>query len=220
MSKLVINGCSYTTNWSPSCKLLGDKLGIEQTVNLSLTGSSNDGIFRSTLEYILENNDVEFVILALTFWDRAQAPWGTDRVWVDYSPNGIMRSFENLKYNSDLYEGFIKDRYRYDIGPEYLELLLNNIITFSGWLKSQQIRHVIFSSSGEYNISGNLTKLKYLRSNPCVIDIENWSSNHYMGANGGEGYEKHFPLSGQHYSPESFTILNDFVYNYITEHNI
>ena len=222
MSKLLINGCSYTTNWSPSCQLLGNKLNFESTVNLSLSGSSNDRIFRSTLEYIF-NNSVDFVILSLTFMDRQEAPWGKD-IWTDYSPMGVMRPSELLN-DEKLYTKYIQDRYRYDIDMKYTDKLLNNIITFSGWLDHKKIRYVIFSSPGEYFKNAdfgfiNQNKLIYLNKNPRIIDIENWSANQYIHDNGGTSFEQEGIPSGSHYTPDSYPILNNFLYDYIIKHDL
>lgn len=207
------------------CNLLGTNLGFDETVNLSLAGSSNARIFRSTLEYIIENQNVDFVILALTFWDRVEAPWGKEQIWVDYSPNGIMRESDSLKYDGNIFKKYITDRFKFDLDINYVDLLLNSIITFSGWLTANNIRHVIFSSPGEYFNWLDITstkKIEYINSNPHIIDIVNWSSNKHIGEHDGTGYdsESNLPLSGKHYSPKSFTILNEFLYNYINEHKL
>ena len=227
MNELVINGCSYTVNWSPLDLELGNRLKASKTTNLSLPGSSNSRIFRSTLEYILKNR-VDFVILAVTFWDRQEAPWNnSNTIWTDYSPNGPMRPAE-IKQD-DLYNNYIQDRYRYDLDYNYIDKLLNDIIIFSGWLESQNIRYLIFSSAenplGEPKFLFEYykriqEKIQYIRKNVNIIDFENWNSNQYMYDNGGISNDTNAPPNSKHYDAKSFAILNDFLYNYIKQHNI
>jgi len=226
MSTLLINGCSYTVNWNQTCREFGKKLNFENTVNLSLSGSSNDRIFRSTLEYIFKNK-VDFVILALTFWDRQEAPWAEEGTWTDYSSNGIVRPSEVA--SPDIYDSYIQDRFRYDIDNNYIDKLLNNTITFSGWLDSQNIKYLIFSSPGGYysepgflfnHYKNTIEKLAYVRKNPRLIDGGDWSSNRYMADNGGVGEERDLEPNIKHYNADSFNILNRFIIDYVKKHNL
>jgi hypothetical protein len=216
---LLLNGCSYTTSWKINS--LAEKLQFDSSVNLSLSGSSNDRIFRTTLEYIFDN-PVDFVILSLTFWDRQEAHWGIDG-WTDYSSKGIMRSAE-LKNDESLYTKYIQDRYRYDININYIDKLLNDLIIFTGWLDHMNIRYLIFSSPGEYfknnDFRFNPKKLKYLKNNPRILDIEDWSANQYMHDNGGLGIEQDQTPSSRHYTSESYKILDSYIYEYIVSNNL
>lgn len=226
MSKLLINGCSYTVNWNQTCREFGKKLNFENTINLSLSGSSNDRIFRSTLEYIFKNK-VNFVILALTFWDRQEAPWAKEGIWTDYSSKGIRRPGEVA--SPDMYDRYIQDRFRYDIDNNYIDKLLNNIITFSGWLDSQNIKYLIFSSPGGFyaepgflfnHYKNTIEKLAYVRKNLRLIDGGDWSSNRYMADNGGVSEERDLEPNIKHYNADSFNILNWFIIDYVKKHNL
>lgn len=226
MSTLLINGCSYTVNWNQTCKEFGKKLNFETTINLSLSGSSNDRIFRSTLEYIFKNK-VDFVILALTFWDRQEAPWSKEGIWTDYSAIGLRRPDEVA--SPDMYDRYIQDRFRYDIDNNYIDKLLNNIITFSGWLDSQNIKYLIFSSPGGYyaepgflfdHYKNTIEKLAYVRKNPRLIDGGDWSGNRYMADNGGVSEERDLEPNLKHYNADSFNILNRFIIDYVKKHNL
>jgi hypothetical protein len=226
MSSLLINGCSYTVNWNQTCREFGKKLNFENTINLSLRGSSNDRIFRSTLEYIFKNK-VDFVILALTFWDRQEAPWAKEGTWTDYSSKGIVRPSEVA--SPDIYDSYIQDSFRYDIDNNYIDKLLNNIITFSGWLDSQNIKYLIFSSPGGHyaepgflfnHYKNTIEKLAYVRKNPRLIDGGDWSSNRYMADNGGVSEERDLESNIKHYNADSFNILNRFIIDYVKKHNL
>lgn len=223
MSRLLINGCSYTIPWNETCDELGSRLGFNSTVNIAHSGSSNARIFRTTLDYILENS-VDFVILSLTYWDRQEALWGVNKQWVDYSINGVMKQSAELQYPLETYQGYIKDRFKFDLGTEYIEKLLNDIILFSGWLDHIGIRYLIFSAPNDNFIyeNYNLTKLNYINKNNRIIDIKNWGSNQYMFDHG--GYSKDFTPGcspGQlHFDGKSYKILNDFLYEYIIKNQL
>lgn len=219
MSKLLVNGCSYTKNWSSTLPEFGTKLGFDETVNIGKSGSSNHRIFRSTLNYIL-NNPVDFIILSLTFWDRQEAPWGIDgdNLWIDYSINGVMLESDQLAYPRDSYSSYIKSRYKHDIGPAYIDKFISDIIVFSGFLDHLGIRYLIFSAPGEH-LKFDPIKISYLDKNPRIIDLSNWSSNQYMYENGGQSQETGNP-SYLHYDIKSYKLLNNFLYDYIIKHQL
>jgi hypothetical protein len=91
----------------------------------------------------------------------------------------------------------------------------------SGWLESKQIKYLIFSGPINFNLqilrTNNLSvlkrKLEYVRLNPNILDLENWSSNQYMYEQGGKWIEadNNVEPSIRHYIPESYEILNKFI---------
>ena len=221
MSELLINGCSYATSWSPLDQTLGTQLGYNKVTNISVVGSSNASIFRRTIGHIL-TNDVNMAILSLTFWDRQEAPWGEKSAWTDYGPNGILRPGE--VENEKLYKDYINDRYRYDLKIQYIEKLLDNIILFCGWLDNQQIKYLIFSSPDNLfrdTVGLPEEKINYIRSNPYLINLENWSANQYIYKNGGkwDKNEENIDPGSRHYTAKSYTILNKFIINYLKQHD-
>jgi hypothetical protein len=163
------------------------------------------------------------VILALTFWDRQEAPWGKKSTWTDYSPMGILRPSE-VEYEK-LYKNYINDRYRYDLKNQYIEKLLDDIILFCGWLDNQQIKYLIFSSPNNLFKDNKIVlaeeKIEYIRSNPYIVDIENWSANQYIYDHDGKCYkdENNIDPGCRHYTTESYTILNKFIINYLKQHD-
>lgn len=219
MSTLLINGCSYTTNWTPLDQKLGYKLGHKEVVNLSIPGSSNDSIIRRTINYILEHK-VDMAFVSLTFWERQEAPWAVQGTWTDYHPNGILRPDEVI--DEKIYQQYINSRFKYDLDNRYVEKLLDDVILLSGWLTSSGIKHLIFSSPHsfklsvtEYNLLKN--KLEYIRSNASIIDLEHWSANQYMHDQGGKWHEFDSNVAPdiRHYTSKSYTILNKFIIDYL-----
>jgi hypothetical protein len=221
VSTLLINGCSYAVRWKADAvyNQLGPDLGYTNVINLSISGSSNDSIFRRTINHIITHK-VDMVILALTFYKRQEAPWTTDRKWTDYSSLGIMRPDEVR--DADQYHQYIKDRYKYDLGWQHVEKMLDDVIMFSGWLESKQIKYLIFSSPiafnlHSYNLDSIKYKLDYIRLNPNILDLENFSANQYMYEQGGKWdiQDNQFDPNIRHYLPDSYLILNKFIVDYL-----
>lgn len=240
MSKLLLNGCSYAHCWH-NVDGLATRLGFDDTVNIGLPGSSNGRIFRSTLEYLTNNNDVGFVVIMLTFWSRFEAPWGSENIplegkWVSYASNGITNQIDSSRLDKSevelkLLDNYITDRFKYDLGFEYFDKLATEIITFAGWLDSIGIPYVMFNpcehlwsySNGYYNTD----KLKWLRNNPRIIDIENFLANQWMHDNGADiSQEERAKFQKArvavdprwaHYGVDGYAKLNDFLYNRIVD---
>lgn len=239
MSKLLLNGCSYAHCWH-NVSDLSKQLGYTDTINIGLPGSSNSRIFRSTLEYLTANDDVDFVVIMLTFWSRFEAPWGKDAIpiegkWVSYASNGITNQIDHSRVDKSnvelkMLDQYITDRFKFDLGFEYFDKLATELITFAGWLDSIDMPYVIFNPCEHLwsysNSYYNTDKLKWLKNNPQVIDIENWLANQWMYDNGAVISEEErikFQTAGvpidtrwAHYGLDGYAKLNDFLYNYIT----
>ena len=69
MKKLLINGCSFGYVWSPTKKFL-NALGCDSIVNISKHATSFQRTFRSTVEWIAQNDNPDFVIIPITFAHR------------------------------------------------------------------------------------------------------------------------------------------------------
>jgi len=242
MNHLLINGCSYGVSWTNAHEL-ADRLGCGKCTNLSIVGSSNDRIFRSTVNFILANPDVDFVIIMLTFVARFEAPFA-DRIkeyeghWVSYQSSGIgplaqeerMPSYKQARM--DRINQYIADKFVVDVSyrlSDYTERLFINLITLTGWLDNKNIRYCIFNTAGdnlqEMIRGGQLNQdiLDEIRKNKKIIDIDNFMSNQYMLDQGARINERDLvncpaliPLWTHFYS-DGYAKLNEFLYNYITE---
>jgi hypothetical protein len=223
---LLLNGCSYGLSWGTELNLFSQSLGFDKAVNLSKTGSSNDRIIRTTFEY-LEKNLVEFIVLSLTFWDRQEAPWKSyedyESVWSRYSSIGIS-NFNDIveKSEIDIYNKYIKERYLYDISTAYIEKLLLDLIFFTAWLDLYHYKYLIYVAPGfdkdEIPVYAN-SKFNILKKNNRLIDLENFSSNEYLGNNGGTSLDK-VDFKMKHYDQKSHRILGNFLKEYIHNNNL
>ena len=245
MKQLLINGCSYAVWWK-NYHQLSDRLGFESCVNLGMNGSSNDRIFRTTVDYIIKNPQVEFVVLMTTFINRFEAPWarhkdGYEGFWVSYSPQGLTGpNLEKLLMLDDAelrkINKFIEDRYVLDLtrhGYAYNDKFFTNLIQLTGWLQSQNIKYCIFNACEdliEHSVKlgiVNLNNVEYLTRDPRIIDIRTFMSNQYMYEQGAvirdeerQAFDRiNIPVDPRwvHYGEDGYTKLNDFLYNYITD---
>jgi len=186
-------------------------------INLSKTGASNSRIFRTTIDYILENDDIDTVILMLTFWDREEIR--VDNDYFDYNPNGFRHNSDKL---TEDYEKYIMNRYRYDFDNEQCVInLLGRVLTTSAWLKSKNIKHVIFSAPGGYILPGEKRKDILKLEEACwsvseIIDVR-WSANQYLGELGADGPNNDLPYNARHYYPTEFKPLDDKVKQWLAE---
>ena len=232
MSRMLVNGCSYMTKWGVKASELGSKLGYDETVNLSLIGGSNDRCFRTTVDYILDN-PVDFVIIGLTFWSRRESPWATEcpieGPWVSYGGLNLNHSQiggmgrQLTVHQSDVDE-FLKARVRVDWHQPHSERLITDLICFTGWLRSRKIGYCIFGTCDKNYDSPALPepKRRAVMSDPGIIDIFNWSSNQYLyqhGVKSDDVVKVDSPLLA-HYATAGHDCLNDFLYNYIHDHDL
>ena len=227
MKHLLINGCSYATGWE-NYNQLADKLLVDNVSNIGRSGASNDRIFRTTTEYILDNPTVDFVIVMLTFFTRFEAPWAVDKgdqegPWVSYSPQGINfikdRQIEN--HNKQLIlEKYVKDKFIYDYNANYIDKTLINLIWVTAWLEMQNINYCIFNSCENQWVS--VKRMDQVRKNKKIINLSEFMSNQWMYDNGAKiqpnELDKNIEPRWAHYGKDGYTLLNNFLYNYIKEH--
>ena len=241
MKHLLVNGCSYAVWWKNS-EQLAHRLGAEKHCNLGINASSNDRIFRSTMNYVMANPDVDFVIIMLSFMIRLEAPWSHEYLpyegrWVSYNVNGIIGETKNDRMphckNYDQIQKYIQDRFVIDMsfrGSEYTEKILLNLIALTGWLESRSIKYCVFNTAEDHvqhmikteQINQNI--LNEIRKNKKIIDIDNFMSNQYMIDQGAQVNTAELLNNSDmrplwtHFGPDGYEKLNEFLYNYITEH--
>ena len=222
MNKILINGCSYGYSWGGQRLATDLKLDL---VNLSMRGGSNARIVRTTIDYLLEHNDVEKAVIMLTFLDRDELRYNS--TYYNYSLTGVIaNNKDTIESLEGLLPGHIKyllDKFRYDDDNEQnVVKYLGTILTLSAWLKSKNIKHVIFSAPGECIHPGekrqSILKLeKACQQVPEIIDVR-WSSNQFLGDNGMLGWEddQHLPTHIRHYKNDEHHILEEKIKQWLT----
>jgi len=214
---LLLNGCSFMDNYYYA-RHFEQLLGAEVT-NIAKAGSSNRRIIRTTVDHI-ENTPVDFVIMGLTFYDRQESPFLTipkprEGHWVSYHRQGLQATFCDVNdFDSNLEHkmigDYILDRYRYDIGTQYLDQLYLDLRMFSGYLKNKGIGFCIFNTCDRHHRSVNL--------GPGFVPFS-FIGNEYLEQNGCESFEQDqdLPVNARHHYGEDVIILVKYLVDWINE---
>lgn len=214
---LLLNGCSFMDNYYYARQF--SHLLDATTVNIAKAGSSNRRIIRTTVDYV-ENNSVDFVILGLTFYDRQESPFLSipkprEGHWVSYNRQGMQATFCDANdfdstVEHKLVNDYILDRYRYDIGIQYLEQLYLDLRMFSGYLQSRNIKYCIFNTCERHHENINL--------GPGFIPFD-FIGNEYLEQQGSKSFEQDqdLPANARHHYGEDVIILTEYLVNHINE---
>jgi hypothetical protein len=208
---VLLNGCSFMDNWHYSQQF--SKLLNVDVVNLARPGSSNRRIIRTTVNYV-EQNNVDTVILGLTFYDRQEGPFANKSdPWVSYNSQGIQAVFSDVNdYSSpaeyNLIGKFIIDRYRYDINEHYLDQLYLDLRMLSGYLQQRAIKFCIFNTCDRHH--------KDIDLGPGFIPFS-FIGNEYLEQNGCMYYSEdvNLPANAKHHYGEDVIILTKYLLNFI-----
>lgn len=106
ISHLVVNGCSFvygdgldSPNTQAWPKLLADKLGVP-VVNLALGATSNDRIYRKTVEYFFTDTAANpFYIIGMTSSSRREE---YRKTWHEYAPLNLAHPAPDTSWNNKI----------------------------------------------------------------------------------------------------------------------
>ena len=234
MKKLLINGCSFGYVWSPTKKFL-NALGCDSIVNISKHATSFQRTFRSTVEWIAQNDNADFVIIPITFahrWELGIAEKEEDEidgVWFPLQMADVMPEDLNTlerKINPTVQHEKLKELLRlyYGTVPDirtYWDKLFTEIITLSSFLKDRRIPHLMFDMCNDFDRSlvqkwSGFNKTTLIEQNKNIVDIFNFCGNKYMWQSKVDR-EGHFNV---HHKPEQYLHLEAFIEQYISQNNI
>jgi hypothetical protein len=213
--KLLLNGCSFMDNYYYK-EYFTQGLGAE-TVNLAKAGSSNRRIIRTTVDYI-ERNQIDFVIIGLTFYDRQEIPILYDPKpvegnWVSYNSQGFQGTFidvtDQLKDSTyRMADEYVKSRYKFDINEYYIDQLYLDLRMLSGYLSSKGIKFCIFNTCDKHFKEDNL--------GPGFVPF-NFIGNEYLENNGSVCLEsdKNLPKNARHHYEKDVIILVNYLIDFI-----
>jgi len=188
-------------------------------INIAKAGSSNRRIIRTTVDHI-QNTNVDFVILGLTFYDRQESPFLSipkprEGHWVSYNNQGMQATFCDANdfdstVEHKMVEDYIKDRYRYDIGIQYLDQLYLDLRMFAGYLKSRNIGYCIFNTCDRHHRNIDL--------GPGFVPFD-FIGNEYLEQQGSKSFEQDqsLPANARHHYEEDVIILSKYLVNHINE---
>jgi hypothetical protein len=206
MATLLLNGCSYTHGWCPN-EWFKD-YNIE---NIAECGGSNQRAFRTTVEWISNHGNPDFIIIGLTFDRRNEMVcWGAGPKYQKYS--SVDQTPEN-------YKKIITDFMAIEDGLSVVDKLFLNIIIISGFLRSLSIPHLFFNTCENYDFS-YFEKYPYLKSkinlinqNNCIIDLK-FIGNQYLNSCGATSDDLCPDIKARHYRKSDYHILEKYLNPY------
>lgn len=217
--KVLLNGCSYMDNfWYP--EHFRNLMGAEEVVNLARPGSSNRRIIRTTIDYIDQQQDVDYVVIGLTFYDRQESPFLTNKAdpWVSYNSQGMQAVFASADDFGSTVEhkqvdDYVKSRYRYDINSYYLESLYLDLKMFCAYMRERGIQYCIVNMCDRHHQNWPI--------DPGIIPLD-FVANEYLDSVGCTCMEQDKDLqpNARHYYEEDVIILVSEIVRHIQENAI
>jgi len=230
----VLNGCSFSANYYEA-RHLANKLGYTNFVSLASGGRSNRQIIRTTLEYI-ESNPVAFVLLGLSMWDRYEsdflaAEYNTDN-WVNYRRQGVHDGSVNAEstFNSGTdfqdVDVYIQNKYTYEHSLKSIDQLMCDIVMFTGYLDSRNIKYCIYNTCetnySKYFDTVNSQYQPIIQKNPCIVPLDKFISNLFLHEQGSTWAESEnvWPNHSKHYDGHCYRHLNNYLLQYLQENGL
>jgi len=225
MKRLLINGCSFGECWNPTQEFI-ESLGCDITVNISKVATSFQRTCRSTVEWIAQNGNPDFVIIPITFAHRWELSISenedtVDGAWFPLQRKELLDSIkqrlspdvskDKVMQLIDLYHGVIPTI------KTYWDKIFTEIILLSAFLESKKIKHLFFDMCNEFekrHIKGykGFSKVKLIEDNRNVIDLFSFCGNRYMWQSMTGGKSENFNV---HHAPEQYKILEKKLIDYI-----
>jgi len=234
ITRLVANGCSYMDQYCRSTvqstigghQDLAQRLGIPHTKSLALGGSCNQRIIRTCLKDSYQTLEPTLYIIGLSFLGRvelpiAQHPDEFEGDWVslqnsisdgsefqDQISSQDLRGFLNFKLKTEMFS--VRDRFE-DVAFRLISTLES--------LQSRGHNALIFQNT-DSNPDPDCASWHFLtRKN--FVDRLRWTAVPWQI---GQGVTCHndpqVPANMQHIESGHYHVLNDFLYNYIVQHQI
>ena len=187
-----------------------------ESVNLSMSGSSNDRIYNTTMDYIKNNPAPDLIVIGWSEYARVQ--WFlTDQgypEWLEINNLGIGKreppeSFNNrLKHWNELTNNL---EYRTGMTLYWHERIYN----LHEYLEHLNIPHVFFQAFHDFKVHQTEFQLDW---HGKFMDPYNWD-NTYVHWCAREGYKEITP-GWFHYEPAGQRAWAERLYNYIKTNNI
>lgn len=213
MSKTVlINGCSYAYNWNPDKWFEGYNI-----VNLAECGGSNRRAVRTTVEWILENGNPDYILLPITFLNRFEAYYDHLKPKVEYV--SISPGFLSTSTLAPI----VAEYMAYEHPSVTLDRFVTDMIMLDGFLKQRNIPYLAWNMctpphgmpAGDVNSSLEM-KMNWLKSNPRIVDF-NFVGNIYLGQKGSglaSPGEANYKFEARHYDKKDYYILENYLNDY------
>ena len=226
MKKLLINGCSFVEYWQLSDQFI-KSAGCDEVVNLGKAGTSFQRTVRSTVEWISQNGNPTFVMIALTFAHRWELALNKDEdeidgSWVPLQNSNYLHDSYNLQDSSlDDIKKLCDDYYKMiPTIKTYWDKMFTDLITFTGFLQSKKIPYLVWDMANGFDkkhIRGykGFNKVKLIEQNKRIIDLWEFCGNRYMRNTMPEDVKKNTPEYAYHHKDEQHRHLEQYITNYL-----
>ena len=241
MKTILISGCSYSEIFSnvDLQDYIKEKFDIENIVNLSHSGSSVDRQIKVVIEWLSNNPFPELVLMPLTHIERYDDSVSSEFVPGIAYDESLCVSMDPFPSKEQLNQRFPSrvDLHTVNNLLKYKTLAYNDtsafnnfitkIITFSGWLQSKKIKHLLFNMCNKFD-EQRLSRIKkqlFLKDNKNIIDIYKFIGNKFMYDNLTDDLRNKEKISTlgcytHHYGSESNKSLIDYLNSYIIRQSI
>ena len=227
MSTLLINGCSFAECWKPSNRFQKN-LQCDKLVNLGKSGTSFQRTNRSTVEYIAQNGNPDWVIIPITFLFRWELAIGKkdneiDGTWwpiqvVNHSiPTVALSSSVDKKKLYKWVETY------YQLIPDirtFWDKGFTEIITLASFLEQRKINYLMFDMCNNFekkhlaNYKG-FEKIKLIEQNKKIIDLFNFCGNRYMWGTMDNNSRNDIDCYAHHHNSLQYSHLENKLIDYL-----
>lgn len=240
MQKLVVNGCSYMNSYASGAghRDLATRLNIPQADTLAIDGSANSRILRTTLKHSYMTDVPTFYVLGLTFVQRSEIPICTvdndntsfEGRWINPQNQEFDKRWEHF-WNRELSEEFVKFKIKTEVYGllDRTEDLMFQTLAAVDSLQRRGHNAVVFQQADDgYDCHLNNPRLQYFNTCKNIVQGFRWRAimyQHELGvpsitANANFIGPQTVPDNIKHRKPGAHALLNDFLVNYINDHNI
>ena len=244
IKRLVANGCSFINHYTQGHGHhdLANSLNIPECFDLSVAGSSNQRIIRTTLQDCYQTKTPTLYIIGITFLYRFELPVlvkeEEEEEKEDIIDNSKYQSF-NFTHDCNYYNNLDAGITINDINTfkkllfkfisfaeeEQVIALYNSIVATIDSIIANGHTAVVFNT-GEliFKRYANHTKLKHIKKYKQIIESFNWLSNRYQFDNGAKCDTNDENLNihqeCKHVASGQNKHLNKYLINYINTNNI
>ena len=223
---LLINGCSFATYWNPSVEFVKN-LNCDSVTNIAKVGTGSQRVLRSTIEWIAQKGNPEFVIVAIPLHSRWEMSIGKhdddiDGTWMSLQhPEYLDQDNISDQVSFTHLQNTIKNYYTLipNIRTEW-DKLFTEILALSGFLTATGIKHLFFDMCNNFEIEHikgykGFSKIKLLEKNKSIIDIFGFCANKHMHEHLPENEKNNTNQTMHHHGQSSYSHLENYILDYL-----
>lgn len=230
ITRLVVNGCSYMYSYTKGGghNDLANRLNISVAKSLTVPGSCNSRIIRTTLKDSYQTTEPTLYIVGLSFLGRSEFPIHHDTDEFEGRWTSIQNSVIPCARYLDHWtkkdtEKFIEIKLKLESHglEDYVENFQYQLLSMINDLKYRGHQVVVFRLPADV-IDQVLSLKKFDKLRECVniVDGLQWKGLLWQYENGvnPDPADEHLPLDIRHPLPGEHGPLNNFLFEYLNKH--